>query len=59
MATSTFSKQFAVEKGKEDEFVTEMMSAVTPTLQKDFQSNFVQLHQDCELKEKIKRALSQ
>lgn len=33
MATSTFTKQFSVEKKKADEFVSEMTKKVTPTLQ--------------------------
>ncbi len=48
MATSTFTKQFYVDKKKADEFVAEMSKKVTPTLQPDFKSNLVRLSQDNE-----------
>lgn len=58
MATSTFSKQFVVRPEKATEFVNEMSRAVTPTLQKGFQSNSVHLSQDEELREKLSRVLN-
>ncbi|MCX4341870.1 MAG: hypothetical protein OSJ72_19875 [Lachnospiraceae bacterium] len=58
MATSTFTKQFSVEKKKANEFVLEMSKKVTPTLQPDFQPNLVHLSQDGELRENILAALS-
>ena len=58
MATSTFTKQFSVEKKKANEFVAEMSKKVTPTLQPNFKSNLVSLSQDSELKESILAALN-
>lgn len=58
MATSTFTKQFYVDKKKADEFVAEMSKKVTPTLQPDFKSNLVRLSQDNELKNNILAALN-
>ena len=58
MATSTFTKQFSVEKKKANEFVTEMSKKVTPTLQPDFKSNLVNLSQDDELKKSVLAALN-
>ena len=40
MATSTFGKQFSVKPEKAGEFVHEMTKKVTPTLKRDFHSNF-------------------
>lgn len=40
MATSTFGKQFSVKPEKAEEFVHEMTKKVTPTLKRDFHSNF-------------------
>lgn len=40
MATSTFGKQFAVKPEKANSFVREMTKKVTPTLKRDFHSNF-------------------
>lgn len=57
MATSTFTKQFSVEKKKANEFAAEMSKKVKPTLQPDFKSNLVNLSQDSELKESILVAL--
>lgn len=39
MATSTFSKQFAVNQEKATEFVNAMSQAVTPTLHQSFHTN--------------------
>ena len=58
MATSTFTKQFSVDKKKANEFVAEMSKKVTPTLQPDFKSNLVRLSQDNELKKNILAALN-
>lgn len=58
MATSTFTKQFSVEKKKANEFVAEMSKKVTPTLQPNFKSSLVSLSQDSELKESILAALN-
>lgn len=58
MATSTFTKQFSVEKKKANEFVAEMSKKVTPTLQPDFKPNLVRLSQDDELKKSILAALN-
>ena len=59
MATSTLGKQFFVKPEKAAEFVDEMSKAVPPTLTKDFGSNLVHLPQESDLKEKLKKALSQ
>lgn len=40
MATSTFGKQFSVKPEKAVDFVNEMTRKVTPTLKRDFHSNF-------------------
>lgn len=40
MATSTFVKEFWVSPTEEQNFVDEMTKKVTPTLSKDFKSNF-------------------
>ena len=37
MATSSFGKQFTVQREKATDFVEEMVKAVTPTLRGDFQ----------------------
>lgn len=58
MATSTFTKQFSVEKKKASEFVKEMSQTVVPTLQPDFKPNLVHLSQDRELKKSIRAALN-
>ncbi|MBD5459126.1 MAG: hypothetical protein HDR27_11220 [Lachnospiraceae bacterium] len=58
MATSTFTKQFFVEKKKANEFLDEMSKKVTPTLQPDFKPNLVHLSQDGELKKSILAALN-
>lgn len=58
MATSTFSKQFFVTPENTAEFVNEMTKAVTPTLQKDFQSNLVHLAQEPNLKNNLLEALN-
>lgn len=57
MATSTFTKQFSVEKKKANEFVSEMSKKGAPTLQLDFKPNLVRLSQDSELRENILAAL--
>lgn len=41
MATSTFGKEFTVKPEKANGFVNEMTRKVTPTLSKDFKSNFM------------------
>ena len=58
MATSTFTKQFSVEKKKANEFVAEMSQRVKHTLQPDFKSNLANLSQDSELKKSILAALN-
>ncbi len=58
MATSTFSKQFAVKPEKANEFVKEMTKAVTPTLRRDFRSNLVHLSQEKEIKDNLLKALN-
>ena len=58
MATSTFGKQFTVIPEKADDFVNEMTRPVTPTLEKDFRSEFVNLVQEKELKAYLQKALS-
>lgn len=58
MATSTFTKQFSVERKKSSEFVKEMSKVVVPTLQPDFEPNLVHLSQDSELKKSILAALN-
>ncbi len=58
MATSTFSKQFAVNQEKATEFVNAMSQAVTPTLHKGFHSNAVHLSQEEELRQRLSRALN-
>lgn len=58
MATSTFGKQFFVTPEKTTDFVNEMTKAVTPTLQKDFQSNLVHLAQEHDLRNNLLEALN-
>lgn len=58
MATSTFGKQFTVKPNKADEFVEEMTKATTPTLHKEFQSRFVHLSQEKDLKQNLLKALN-
>ena len=43
MATSSFGKQFTLQREKATDFVEEMVKAVTPTLRGDFQSRFANL----------------
>lgn len=59
MATSTFGKQFVVERKKQDEFISEMTKVVTSTLPKDFQSKSVHLHQNSGLKENLLKVLGE
>ena len=54
MATSTFVKEFWVSPTEEQNFVNEMTGKVTPTLNKDFKSNFSQVK---DLKESLQKAL--
>lgn len=54
MATSTFGKQFRVKPEKAKGFVNEMTRRVTPTLKKDFKSNF--MHEK-DLKDILQKAL--
>lgn len=58
MATSTFSKQFAVNQEKATEFVNAMSQAVTPTLHQSFHTNAVHLSQEEELRQRLLRALN-
>ncbi len=58
MATSSFGKQFTVQREKATDFVEEMVKAVTPTLRGDFQSRLANLSQDKDLKTAIGKALS-
>lgn len=58
MATSSFGKQFTVQREKATDFVEEMTKAVTPTLRSDFQSRLANLSQDKDLKTVIERALN-
>lgn len=58
MATSTFTKQFSVDKKKANEFAAEMTKKATPTLQPDFKPNLVRLSQDRELKKNVLAALN-
>lgn len=58
MATSSFGKQFTVQREKTKDFVEEMAKAVTPTLRGDFQSRFANLSQDKDLKAVIGKALN-
>ncbi len=54
MATSTFGKDFKVKSEKARGFVYEMTRRVTPTLRKDFQTNFT--HEE-ELQDVLQKAL--
>ena len=58
MAISTFGKQFTVKPDKADEFVAEMTKATAPTLYKEFQSSFVYLSQEKDLKQSLLKALN-
>lgn len=57
MATSTFTKQFSVDRKKATEFVNEMSKIVTPTLQPDFKANLAYLSRDVELRNSVRAAL--
>ena len=50
MATSSFGKQFTVQREKATDFVEEMTNAVTPTLRSDFHSHLEYLSQNQKLK---------
>ena len=54
MATSTFIKEFRVNPTEEQSFVDEMTRKVSPTLGKDFKSNFSRVK---DLKESLENAL--
>lgn len=54
MATSTFVKEFWVSPTEEQSFVNEMTKKVTPTLSKDFKSNFSPVK---DLQESLQKAL--
>lgn len=54
MATSTFVKEFWVSPTEEQSFVNEMTKKVTPTLSKDFKSNFSPVK---DLQENLQKAL--
>lgn len=58
MATSTFSKQFAVKPEKAEEFVKEMTKTVTPTLHSDFQPELIHLTKENEWKDTLSKVLS-
>lgn len=57
MATSSFGKQFTVQREKTTDFVEEMTKAVTPTLPGGFQSRLANLSQDKDLKTVIEKVL--
>jgi len=57
MATSTFTKQFSVDRKKADEFVKEMSKTATPTLSPDFKANLAHLSRDVELRNSVQAAL--
>ena len=57
MATSTFTKQFLVDRKKTTEFVQEMSKTATPTLPPDFKTNLAHLPQNAELRNSIRDAL--
>lgn len=57
MATSSFCKHFSVRPEKANDFVKEMKKPVSPTLDKDFRSNFTHVTQGSELRENILKAL--
>ena len=58
MATSTFSKNFAVKQDMAKDFVMEMKKAVAPTLQRNFQSNLSHLNSETDLRKSVLRALN-
>ncbi|MDE5696742.1 MAG: hypothetical protein K2I96_04905 [Lachnospiraceae bacterium] len=58
MATSSFGKQYKVQREKVADFVEEMRRAVTPTLRGDFQTRLVNLSQDKDLKAAIGKILN-
>ena len=57
MATSTFGKQFVVDKKNSRSFVREVCKAVPPTLSKNFKSGYTHLSQDEKLREKLSTVL--
>ena len=57
MATSTFMKQFSVDRKKAAEFVDEMSKTATPTLPRDFKANLAHLSRDTELRNSVQAAL--
>lgn len=58
MATSSFDKRFIVKREKATEFTEEMTKRATPTLQSDFQSRFMYLSQDRDLKSIVGKVLT-
>ena len=54
MATSTFGKEFRVRSEKAKGFVNEMTRKVTPTLSKDFRTNFTH---EGQLRDVLQKAL--
>ncbi len=57
MATSTFQKNFAVERKDSSKFVKEMCKTVPPTLNKKFTSNYTNLTKNEELRKKLSAIL--
>ena len=53
MATSTFGKNFAVERKESTKFVKEMCKTVPPTLSKNFTSSYTNLAQNEELRKNL------
>lgn len=58
MATSSFTREFTVNREKSTEFVIEMSKTASPTLPSDFKPNLVYLQQNIELKSNILTALN-
>ena len=57
MATSTFGKNFVVEKKDSAKFVKEMCKSAPPTLDRSFQSNYTNLKQNEQLRRKLSMVL--
>lgn len=57
MATSTFTKQFSVDRKKAVEFVNEMSKIATSTLPPDFKANLAHPCRDTELRSSVRAAL--
>ena len=58
MATSTFTKQFSVDRKNAADFVKEMSRAATPTLKPNFSSNLAHPSQDSVLRNNLLAALN-